>query len=243
MRIPRIYLADELRANGSYQLDEQASQHVQRVLRLKPGDAVILFDGRGIEATAQIESSSGKRTQVHVTDQPHQTDRSPVHIHLGLAMSKGDRMDYAIQKSVEAGVSEITPLSTERTVVKLDNKRQASKHKHWQGIIISACEQCGQNYLPTLNDVMTLNDWAQQSTSAVNVVFDVEAEQSLSQLSAADSFRVAVGPEGGFSDAELTMLEQHDFTRTKLGPRVLRAETAAVAACVAIQVMWGDYAR
>lgn len=241
MRKPRVYLSETLRENTSYSLDGPSSQHLNKVLRLKPGDEIILFDGEGTQIDARIADNTHGLTRVVSLNQPMTTCRSPVEIHLGLAISKGDRMDYAIQKSVEAGVGEITPITTERTIVRLDSKREKSRIVHWQGVVLNACEQCGQNYRPQLNHIMSLQQWAQQPSSGLNLVFDLAADQALHQLQPASRVRIVIGPEGGLSDNELAMLEQYKFIRTKLGPRVLRSETAAVAASIAIQTLWGDY--
>jgi 16S rRNA (uracil1498-N3)-methyltransferase len=162
-----------------------------------------------------------------------------LNIHLGLGISKGDRMDYAIQKAVELGVNEITPVITERTIVRLDEKRQSKKLEHWQGIIISACEQCGRSVLPVLNPVSRIDTWLQHS-SACKLIFDPFSSQSLSGLEQQTHASILIGPEGGLSEEELTKSIAQDFTPVRLGPRVLRTETAVVAACSALQILWGD---
>ena len=150
-------------------------------------------------------------------------------------------MDYAVQKSVEAGVNEITPLLSERTIIKLDDKRMQTRHAHWQGIIISACEQCGQDYLPTLHNIVNLTDWCSQANDSLKLVFDANATQSLYNLQPQQNVQVVIGPEGGLTQTELDSLQTAGFISVRMGPRVFRTETAAVSACVMLQTLWGDY--
>ena len=243
MRIPRIYLAGLLLKDTAYPLSKQASQHVSKVLRLNKGDELILFDGNGWQAPAHIIQNSAKQTLVAVSEDPCRSPAPRINIHLGLGISKGDRMDYAIQKSVEAGVNAITPLITERTVVKLDDKRAQSRHEHWLNIITSACEQCGQNYLPELHAVHSLTDWAKRSTEALKLVFDAEASKTLYDLQPQQTVQLTIGPEGGLSENELNLLTQGGFDHIRMGPRIFRSETAAVSACVMLQTLWGDYRK
>ena len=166
---------------------------------------------------------------------------SALSIHLGLGISKGERMDFAIQKSVELGVTEITPLFTEHCVVNLDEKRVQKKLLHWQGIIISACEQCGRSVVPRLNTASTLLKWA-DTISQTCIIFDPLAKASLKDISPEnDTINLLIGPEGGLSTNEISELKKKDnFKAIKFGPRILRTETAAVSAMTAIQLLWGD---
>ena len=241
MRKPRIYLAELLLNNMEYQLPKQSSQHVSKVLRLNKNDELMLFDGNGWQVNARISQSSSKQTCVQTFDEPVRSPAPAINIHLGLAISKGDRMDYAIQKSVEAGVNAITPLITERTVVKLDDKRALSRHEHWQAIIVNACEQCGQNYLPVLNTVTPIWEWGNQTSDSLKLVFDANANSTLYDLQPQPDIRLVIGPEGGLSDDELQLLQFGGYTGIRMGPRVFRTETAAVSACVMLQTLWGDY--
>lgn len=243
MRKPRIFLTELLLEHSEYPLSRQASQHVSKVLRLKTGDALTLFDGNGWSVDARITKNGGKLTQVQTLFAPARSPAPVINIHLGLAISKGDRMDYAIQKSVEAGVNAITPLFTERTVIKLDDKRAQSRLEHWQGIIINACEQCGQNYLPTLHPVTPLAEWCRQSRDSLKLVFDANASKTLFDLQPQQDIQIVIGPEGGLAQEELDVLQQGGFTSVRMGPRVFRSETAAVSACVMLQTLWGDYRR
>ena len=241
MRKPRILLTELLLRDNEYQLSKQASQHIAKVLRLKAGDVLTLFDGNGWFVDAKISHNGGKQIRVHTLEEPARSAAPIINIHLGLAISKGDRMDYAIQKSVEAGANVITPLLTERTVIKLDDKRTQSRHEHWQGIIVNACEQCGQNYLPTLQTVTSLADWCGQSNDSLKLVFDANATQTLYDLQPQQDIQIVIGPEGGLAQAELDVLQRAGFAGVRMGPRVFRSETAAVSACVMLQTLWGDY--
>lgn len=243
MRIPRIYQPTPLQQNTDYLLSKDACQHLLKVLRLNTNDPIILFDGNGSQITATIHDITGKQITAHTISAAELSPAPRVRIHLGLALSKGDRMDYAIQKSVEAGVNEISPLISERAVVKLDDSRAAKRHDHWQSIIINACEQCGQNYLPVLHPVTPLAEWAKQDTSTTNLFFDAGASNTLHTLAAQQHVRITVGPEGGLSADELELLSAAGFTGICMGPRILRTETAAVSACVALQTLWGDYSN
>jgi len=243
MRQPRIYLTELLLKHSEYLLSKQASQHVSKVLRLKAGDELTLFDGNGWQINAQISKNGGKQTYVQTLDEPQRFPAPAINIHLGLGISKGDRMDYAIQKSVEAGVNVITPLQTTRTVIKLDEKRTQTRHEHWQGIIINACEQCGQNYLPTLHTVTPLTHWCQQASDSLKLVFDASATKTLHDLQPQQDIQIVIGPEGGLAQEELDVLQKGGFTAVRMGPRVFRSETAAVSACVMLQTLWGDYRK
>ncbi len=241
MRVPRIYHNGDLSLGQTIELDRNASQHVCKVLRLTNNAELRLFNGRGNSVHAILTNSSVKAATAEIISEISEQTESPLKIELGLGISKGDRMDYAIQKAVELGVHSITPLITERTVVRLDDKRKEKKLNHWQGIILSACEQCGRSYLPKLNPVVTLEKWLPHDAPC-KIVFDTESEQRLSQLTRADKVSILIGPEGGLSETEVSHAKTYDFHSVKLGPRILRTETAVVSASSALQTLWGDYA-
>jgi len=241
MRIPRIYLAVELRLGQLTELTDHAFQHVIKVLRMKPHSKLILFDGNGNEAIASLQEINKKNAFVIIEELIENNSESDLHIHLGLGISKGERMDFAIQKAVELGVSEITPLFTKHCVVNLNEKRIKKRLQHWQGIIISACEQSGRNILPKLNTNTTLNKWS-ESINNICLVFDPLATTTLTQLKPENNFiSLVIGPEGGLSTNEILELDKKThFHSVKFGPRILRTETAALSAITAIQVLWGD---
>ncbi len=241
MRIPRIYIPTQLQLNAQIELNQRAFQHAIKVLRLKQNAKIIIFDGKGHECSAVLEQVNKKNAFTRV-EEILQTDvESNLAVHLGLGISKGERMDYAIQKSVELGVKEITPLFTEHCVVNLDEKRIQKRLQHWQGVIISACEQSGRSYLPILNQPSSLKHWSEM-THSLCLVLDPLASNHLKSVTLENkSIRLVVGPEGGLSSAEISELNLKDnFHPVKFGPRILRTETAAVSVITAIQVLWGD---
>lgn len=241
MRIPRIYLPSQLEPNHLVELNEHPFQHVIKVLRLKINAKIILFDGLGHEYSAILTEVNKKNAFAKVEDIIHSDTESNITIHLGLGISKGERMDYAIQKSVELGVKEITPLFTEYCVVNLDEKRIKKRLQHWQGIIISACEQCGRNMIPVLNQPVSLNNWS-KNINELCLMLDPLANDSIKTIKPENkSINLIIGPEGGLSSTEISELSsKNDFYPVRFGPRILRTETAAVSAITAIQLLWGD---
>jgi len=241
MRIPRTYLPTDLKVNHRVELNDRVFQHVIKVLRLKINSKLILFDGNGNQYFAVIDEVNKKNAFVNIEEKITADTESTLSIHLGLGISKGERMDFAIQKSVVLGVTEITPLFTEHCVVNLDEKRVQKKLHHWQGIIISACEQCGRSVVPRLNTASTLLKW----TDTINqtcIIFDPLAKASLKDITPEnDTINLLIGPEGGLSTNEISEIKKKDnFKAIKFGPRILRTETAAVSAMTAIQLLWGD---
>ena len=241
MRIPRIYLPSQLILGQSIELTDHAFQHAIKVLRLKQNAKLILFNGEGVEVSAAVETINKKNASVIITEELHSTPESNLYIHLALGISKGERMDFAIQKAVELGVTEITPLFTEHCVVNLDEKRTQKRLQHWHGIIVSACEQSGRNVLPILNTTNTLMKWA-DSTNDLSLVFDPLSTSTLKIITPEESkINIVIGPEGGLSSQEISELDKRsNFQSVKFGPRVLRTETAAVSAITAAQLLWGD---
>ena len=241
MRIPRIYLPTQLEPGLSLELTEHAFQHAIRVLRLKQGAELFLFDGKGNEVEATIETINKKNAFVRTGSSIPSDTESGLSIHLGLGISKGERMDYAIQKAVELGVTEITPLFTEHCVVNLDEKRSKKRWEHWQGVIISACEQCGRSLLPILHEASALTHWASHQDE-LSLILDPLANNSLKSVKPeTKKINILVGPEGGLSANEIDELKlKNNFYAVRFGPRILRTETAAVAVLTAIQARWGD---
>ncbi|VAX00456.1 16S rRNA (uracil(1498)-N(3))-methyltransferase [hydrothermal vent metagenome] len=242
MRITRIHCPELLPDLTSLELGNAASLHVCKVLRLKSGDTLILFDGKGYSVTATLDIASNKKAVVKIGKSITENTESNLTLHLGLGMSKGDRMDYAIQKAVEVGVTHITPLLTKFSVIKLDHNRRQKKRQHWSGIVIHACEQSGRTTVPIVNPITDITDWVDHSAEH-KIVFAPDADTTLSQLKPADTVSVLIGPEGGLSATEIDLALAHKFKQIKLGPRILRTETAAVVACGAIQTVWGDFAN
>ena len=243
MHILRVYYNNDIKSNSSIKLDAKASHHLVRVLRIKMGDALILFNGEGNEYTATLTAIENKHAIVNVmSEQPGQTE-SPLQLELGQGISRGERMDYTIQKSVELGVSKIVPLFTERCGVTLTDKRLENRLRHWRNVIISACEQSGRCIIPELATAQPLNTWLTQKRNGLKLVCDPNAEKGLSDLPKTEKqVTVLIGPEGGLTDEEMQQEKNADFIGFSLGPRILRTETAAVAAVSLLQSHFGDMA-
>jgi len=242
MRIPRVYQDTPLTSGSTIELNPVATQYLIKVLRLRAGATLIVFDGKGSSYQGTLIQDSAKCAMVRLDNQMDQQSESPLQLHVGLGISKGERMDYAIQKLVETGVHSITPLITEHTVVKLDHKREQTRRQHWQGVIISACEQCGRSVLPQLHDVSQIDAWIRSVNADRKLVFDATGTTGLKSVQPVPRVvAVLIGPEGGLSDQEVGLAGSHDFLKVRLGPRILRTETAAVAISAALQTLWGDY--
>lgn len=241
MSSPRFYSARLLAAHTACELDDKTSGHIARVLRMQVGDGLTLFDGSGGEYVAKILEIRKKTVVVQVEEQlPHECE-SPLSVHLGIGMSRGDRMDFVIQKATELGVNEITPLVTERCGLKLKGDRQDKKVQHWQGVAVSACEQCGRNRVPKVHDPMDLDSWLTLTDAQLKLVLHHRAS-ALPCGEKPTSLALLVGPEGGLSAAEIGRAQAADYTALTLGPRVLRTETAPLAALAIVQSVWGDMA-
>lgn len=241
MRIPRIYTDSPLHEGATADLDDNAAQHVGRVLRMQPGQELLLFNGDGNDYPATITESGKKRVEVQVGSPMENATDSPLEIVLGQTLSKGDRMDYAVQKAVEMGVTRIVPLTTERCDVKLKGDREDKRLRHWQSVATSAAEQCGRARVPEILPVMTLAEWFEHTGDCdLRLVLHHRTEQSLNTMTKPARVALMIGPEGGLSTEEITAAETAGFLPVALGPRVLRTETAPVAAMALCQWLWGD---
>lgn len=249
MRIPRLLLAGRALQSGPCEFDGDSVHHLGRVLRRRPGDAVILCDGLGTAFEGVIETLDGKHCRVRL-ESPCDDTESPLDVRLGLALLRGERMDYALQKTCELGVTHIDLLLTERVEVRLDGKRLANRMQHFLGVLTHALQQSGRTRLPLLSAPRRVEDWLADLPSVTSrtsplpqprrrLILDPEGE-SLHKDGVAESFILASGPEGGFEDAEVALLAADGFERVRLGPRVLRAETAPVAALSVLQWLYGD---
>lgn len=222
-------------------LSDTAVHHLLTVLRMKEGDQLILFNGHGEAWKVQITHLIKKHGQIEFLEKIDDPRESPLHIHLAQAVSKGERMDFVMQKATELGVSEITPVLTERTNVKIDAQRWEKKFQHWKAIMANACEQCGRSTLPTLNPVVDLSTYFSHLKEDLRLILSPYATQALKVLPTPKDVTLLIGPEGGLSEAEVRLaLDQYHFEAIKLGPRVLRTETAALTALSLIQFQWGD---
>jgi len=242
MSNPRIYQKSNFVVGENITLSDNAFGHVVRVLRLAKGDTLTLFSGNeAFQYQAKLIDVNKKQAQVMILSQQDIDNESPLHIHLGQGISRGDRMDFTLQKSVELGVNKITPLFTERCGVKLSGERLAKKHEQWQKIVISACEQSGRCFVPEVAEPISLDQWLAQETSALKLNLHPRAHHSIFTLKAqAHRVRLLIGPEGGLSDDEIEQASDSEFKEVLLGPRVLRTETAALTAITALQCRFGD---
>jgi 16S rRNA (uracil1498-N3)-methyltransferase len=245
---PRFYHADDIFVGQTIELNLAAGHHASRVLRLKIGDSVIVFNGRGGEFQAHIKNIRKTSTTL-IVDRFDDTEReSPLIITLIQALCANDRMDWIIQKSVELGITRIQPIITTRSIVRLSDERAAKRLEHWQKIIISACEQCGRNRIPTIALPHSLIDWlsARESDTLQQRYFmlSINGSHSLKNFPpppADTQLTLAVGPEGGWTADEDIILQQAGFTTLRAGRRIMRTETAALATIAALQAYWGDF--
>ena len=241
MRIPRLYVPIPLSPDASFILPEEQSHYIGKVLRMKSGDQLILFNGEGGEYDACLTDIQKKSITVQTSLFRDINNESTLSIHLGLALSKGDRMDFAIQKSTELGVSEITPIISDRTELKLSGDRLIKKVQHWQKIAISACEQCSRHIPPTINTPISLNDWLTHTKSDISFVLHHRTTKAIESFSETpNNIALLIGPEGGLTVDEISLAEENNFNALRLGPRVMRTETAPIAAISILQYRWGD---
>jgi 16S rRNA (uracil1498-N3)-methyltransferase len=241
--LTRIYVPDEIPAHGVFEAPAEQAHHLAHVLRLVVGDILVVFDGRGLEYPAAIERIGKSGVTLRVSD-PSPVDReSPLAVILAQGISSGERMDFTVQKAVELGITAIQPLATERSVVKLNAERAAKRVEHWRGVAASACEQSGRNRVPEVFPVASLTGWlAQVPADALRLTLSPGAASTLRELPRpAGGIVLLVGPEGGLSPREQDDARAAGFTPLRLGPRVLRTETAALAALAAMQATWGDF--
>jgi len=242
VRLTRIHAAAPLQAGSICVVRGDTANHLARVLRLEVGDVLEVFDGEGGEYSGRIEAM--RKGEVHVALGPRREGRteSPLRLTLAQGISRGERMDWVVQKAVELGVTRIVPVLTERSVVRLDAEQARSKQRHWHGIAVSACEQSGRNRLPHIELPQPLPAFfATLGAGPLRVLANPQAHAGLAQLPAsAGDVLVLIGPEGGLADAESQAALEHGFHAVRLGPRVLRTETAAVALLALLQQRFGD---
>jgi len=242
MRSIRIYTPQALNAGDDCVLDAAPSHHLATVLRARADQSIELFNGDGNTYTARITAISKKAVTVIVENSTPADNESPLHIELGIGISKGDRFDFVLQKSTELGVTAITPLITERTEVRLDAERAEKKIEHWRQVVISACEQSGRNVVPVISDIAKFSDWTSNCDADRKFVLHHRADASPSGATRPPRVALLIGPEGGLSTDEIAAAEQCGFAPWRLGPRILRTETAPLAAITALQWLWGDLA-
>ncbi len=240
MRNPRIYSDQPLSSDITVELIDNAANHVGKVLRMRAGEPLILFNGQGGAFQGNISAVSKKIVTVDLLEKLENDKESSLVIELGQTLSRGERMDYAIQKATEMGVSSITPLFSERCEVKLKAERIEKRLDHWKQIAISACEQCGRNIVPVIHTPQKLEDWLIKRKTELNFVLHHRTEKKLEGFGRPTSVSLLIGPEGGLTADEIALAESKGFNPLALGPRVLRTETAPVSAISLMQYLWGD---
>lgn len=243
MATPRFFCPLLSARSGTAELPEQAAHHAARVLRLKEGDAVSIFNGQGGECEARIIAIGKRGVEVEIVAWHPIERESPLQVVLAQAISAGEKMDYTLQKAVELGVGAIQPLASERSVVRLSGERAEKRVAHWQGVVIAACEQSGRNRVPEVAPIRPLFDWlGQPNQDGLRLMLSPDAPGGLRELAQPEGpVTLLIGPEGGFSAEESLAAQNHGFAPLRLGARILRTETAALAMLAAMQLQWGDF--
>jgi 16S rRNA (uracil1498-N3)-methyltransferase len=245
MRLNRVYVETPLTVNTPITMSRDPANHISRVLRLRVGDPLTLFDGRGGEFDARVVELRGAKVVAQVGGHHAVERESKLQLTLLQGIARGDRMDMIVQKATELGVTRIVPISTERSVVKLAREVAHRKHAHWAAIVVAACEQCGRNQLPEIAQPQTFSDAvrADALSSQLRLMLAPGAPTTLlGAASSATAVALLIGPEGGLAPLETEIAERAGFTPCRVGPRILRTETASLAAIAALQAIAGDFA-
>jgi 16S rRNA (uracil1498-N3)-methyltransferase len=238
----RLYVPCPLSLNTEIELPEEAAHHFIKVLRARVGEEVCLFNGEGGEYHGVLSRADKRNAYVTLNQFIANDKTSPLKVHLGQVLSRGERMDFAIQKATELGVTEITPLFSERCEVRLGgDDRQDKKLAHWQRVAISACEQCGLNRVPVIHPPQSLETWTQNATAELRFVLAPSLEGFPSATQKPQSVAVLIGSEGGLTEREINHAQQQGFLSWCLGQRVLRTETAPIAVLSVLHWLWGDF--
>jgi len=250
MSFPRFYCSAEpssvLLAGGQVDLPENAARHAARVLRLKSGDDLVLFDGTGGEYAARIATVDRDRVRVDVLEWRDAECEAPIRLTLVQALQSGEKMDMTVQKAVELGVERVVPVSSRRSVVRLEGERALKRLDHWRAVAASACEQCGRNRVPEVTALEGLDRWLGRPVAGavLRLMLAPGSAQTLGNLAPpvrGGQIELLIGAEGGLAPDEMEMAERAGYIGVRLGPRILRTETAGLAALAAIQCLWGDF--
>jgi 16S rRNA (uracil1498-N3)-methyltransferase len=242
MNQPRFYCREALSPGAHIDLPEPVARHAVRVLRLPPGATVVLFDGRGGEYDARIERIERDRVVAALGAWRDVERESGLAVTLIQAVQAGEKMDYTVQKAVELGVSHIVPVDSRRSVTRLAGERAAKREAHRQGVAAAACEQCGRNQVPQLAPLEKLENWlARPANGVLRLILAPDAEQALVDLPPVSKVQMLIGAEGGLDPQEIVAAQQVGFKAVRMGPRILRTETAGLAALAAMQALWGDF--
>lgn len=241
MRLTRVHVDQQLTSGCIIELPPVTASHLARVLRARPGDLLTLFNGDGCEYSGAVETVRGTRVTASVGDGAEVDRESRLAVTLVQCVPRGDRMDFIVQKATELGVTRIVPVLSQRSVVRLDTPQAESKAMHWRAVALNACEQCGRNRLPTVEPPLPLQNYLGDSTStSPRLVLEPQTGSGAGSLALDGDVEIAIGPEGGFSAEELDAFHIAGFRRLGLGPRILRTETAAIAALTWLQTRFGD---
>ena len=240
--MPRFYLPTDLAPNTTFRLPENIVRHIH-VLRLNAGDAITLFNGTGNDFAATLQEIGKRHAECHITAQRQPENESPLKITLVQAISSGERMDFTLQKSVELGVHAIQPIISERCVVRLSGERADKRVQRWQDIVIAACEQSGRSIVPPVQPIVSLSDYLRQMPrDEPHLMMSLRRATTLRHIAPApQQLRLMIGPEGGWTPAEEQAALAAGVQTITLGKRVLRTETASLAALAVMQVLWGDF--
>ena len=237
MKVTRIFQNQPLQIGEIFNLDDEGYKHI-KATRRKVGDELIIFNGDGLDYYSKILEIK-KNCQLEVSSSNENLSESECHIHLAQCIGKGEKMDLIIQKAVELGVKKITPIISERVVVKINEKNHTKKIDHWEKIIISACEQSNRSVIPELSAIETLDNFFQQHEGN-GIILDPESKTRLGDIEELNNITLLIGPEGGFSDQEIRLSHQANFLGVSLGKRILRMETASIASLSNCQLLWGS---
>lgn len=240
MKFPRIFQNRPLQISDHVELDSNACHRLTAVLRAETDRKIILFNGDGFEYLSTITLIKRNRVNVTVLEKTSKNLESPLEIHLGQVISKGEKMDFVVQKATELGVKKITPLFSERSVVHLKHDRLEKKTEHWQKIAIHAAEQCGRTVVPVIKQPIAITEWIFNRDEKTRLGLDPLSSRGLNALSVLGSVALLIGPEGGLTTEELRYAVEKGFETVSCGPRILRTETAALVAITALQCKAGD---
>ena len=240
MRAPRLFVEAALATGAAIELKDEALHYARNVLRLEAGAPLLLFNGEGSEFEAAVTVAGKRSLTLGVGADTGAARDSALPVHLGIGLARGERMDWVVQKCTELGVATITPLLLARCNAKFDQGRGDNRLRHWRQVAISACEQCGRNRLPLIEDPLPLERWLATRTEAPGFVLHTADSKPLARADSPAQVRLLVGPEGGLDNNEFAQALAAGFTPWSLGPRVLRTETAPVAALAILQYVWGD---
>jgi 16S rRNA (uracil1498-N3)-methyltransferase len=242
MRVHRFFTHQPLHKNLQITLEEDPAHHIHQVLRLRSGDDVVIFSNNGEEYAATLNQVNKQQVTASIGERLRHEAQSHLVIHLMLGISRGERMDFALQKATELGVNRITPIFTERCVVKLNEHKRDQRHAHWQRIVINASEQSGRCRIPVVDKPQDFGGALTHPETSTALLLDHRSQLNLHQIEPPRSdLLILIGPEGGLTDRERKIAIGKGFLGIRLGPRIMRTETAPLATIAAVQTLWGDF--